>query len=160
MFCPPQFWGVRATAANVSGGKGKYTVGEFREDFPQFFGPDGEFLVPEEMLTTFVAVANDGVTPDKWGKRARYAAGLYVAHMATVYLSAYAESNATPQDAAARGALVGVARSVTMGDVSVAYDTSAVSAATSEWGNLNATKYGQTLASMARLVGMAGSYAI
>lgn len=36
------------------------------------------------------------------------------------------------------------------------YDTEALTKATEKWGGLNATQYGQTLATMARLVGMGG----
>ena len=66
----------------------------------------------------------------------------------------------SPGQAAATGALVGVAKSAALGDSSVTYDTDALTKATADWGDLNATQYGQLLASRARLAGMGGSYVI
>ena len=62
--------------------------------------------------------------------------------------------------AAASGALVGVVKSAQLGDSSVSYDTDALTRATADWGDLNATQYGQMLAARARLIGMGGSYVL
>ena len=75
-----------------------------------------------------------------------------------MYLKTYAASSATPQQAAATGALVGVVSSAKLGNASVTYDTDALTKATEGWGDLNATIYGQMLATQARLVGMGGTY--
>lgn len=161
----PQFYGVRAMAANIGQSQGNYTAEMFQEDFPQFFTASTEetpaaCLVPATMLAEIIAMANACVQPDKWLESWRYAVGLYVAHYATLYLRTYAESNTTPQQAAASGALVGVVKSATLGDSSVAYDTSAVTKGTEDWGDLNSTTYGQMLANRAKLIGMGGTYAI
>lgn len=158
----PQFWGVRAAASNVSGGEpGSYTTDMFQEDFPQFFSnQNGAALIPDIMLGEFIRQANTVVTPDRWLDSWRYAAGLYVAHYATLYLRTYADGSANPAQAAATGALMGVAKSAALGDSSVTYDTDALTKATADWGDLNATQYGQLLATKARLVGMGGTYAI
>ena len=161
-FCEkPQFVGVRAEAANISRGQGSYTTELFQEDFPQFFklGTGGP-LLPITMLEEFIRQANAAVAPDRWGEGWRYAAGLYVAHYATLYLRTYSDENMTPAQAAASGALVGVVKSATLGDSSVSYDTDAMTKATADWGDLNATQYGQLLATKARLVGMGGTYVI
>lgn len=160
-FDKPQFLGVRAEAANISHGHGSYTVEMFQEDFPQFFRQeDGNALLPGTMLSEFIRQANAAVTPDRWGEGWRYAAGLYVAHYATLYLRTYSDGSATPAQAAASGALVGVVKSAALGDSSVTYDTDALTKATADWGDLNATQYGQLLATKARLVGMGGTYVI
>ena len=151
---------VVAGASNVSTDRGNYSVVEFRRDFPQFFDSEGNPLAPASMMELFVAMANETISPSKWGSNAEYCAGLFVAHRLTMYLRTYAESSPNPRQAASSGSLVGVARSATIGDATVAYDTSAVTEATSAWGDLNSTQYGQSLASMARLVGMAGSCVI
>ena len=158
----PQFCGVREAASNVSQGPpGNYTADMFREDFPQFFSSqDGAALVPGTMLEEFIRQANAAVTPDRWMESWRYAAGLYVAHYATLYLRTYADGSASPAQAAASGALVGVVKSAALGDSSVTYDTDALTRATADWGDLNATQYGQLLATRARLVGMGGTYVI
>lgn len=161
----PQFYGVRAQAANIGQTQGNYTAEQFQEDFPQFFTAGTEetpavCLVPATMLAEIIAMANASVQPDKWLESWRYAVGLYVAHYSTLYLRTYAPSNSTPQQAAASGALVGVVKSATLGDSSVSYDTSAVTKGTEDWGDLNATTYGQMLANRAKLVGLGGSYVI
>ena len=156
----PQFFGVRAAAANIGQTQGNYTAEMFQQDFPQFYSPDGQSLVPATMLSEMISMANASVQPDKWLESWRYAVGLYVAHYGTLYLRTYTESSATPAQAAASGALVGVVQSATLGDSSVSYDTSALTKGTEDWGDLNATTYGQMLANKAKLIGMAGTLVI
>lgn len=152
----PQFQGVREAAANISQSRGAYTEDLFQEDFPQFYSD--VCLVPPAMLEEFIRQANAAITPDKWLDSWRYSAGLYVAHQATLYLRTYAPGSTDAAQAAATGALVGVVKSATLGDSSVSYDTDALTRATADWGDLNATQYGQLLATRARLVGMGGTY--
>lgn len=156
----PQFFGVRAAAANIGRGTGNYTAEQFQQDYPQFFNEYGTCLVPPVMLTEILNMANASVQPDKWLESWRYAVGLYVAHYATLYLRTYAESSPTAAQAAATGALVGVVKSATLGDSSVSYDTTALTKGTEDWGDLNATTYGQMLANRAKLIGLGGSYVI
>ena len=153
----PQFFGVKAAAANIGTGVGNYTMEQFREDYPQFFNSEGYFLGSLPMLEQIIQMANVSIQPDKWLDVWRYAVGLYVAHYATLSLRGYAESNETPDAAAASGALVGMVKSATLGDASVTYDTSAITAGTEDWGDLNATTYGQMLANRAKLIGMGGT---
>lgn len=157
----PQFFGVRAEAANITRGHGRYTAELFQEDFPQFFGRgSGAPLLPSAMLEEFIRQANAAITPERWGDGWRYAAGLYAAHYPTLYLRTWSEGSETPAQAAATGALVGVVKSAGLGDSSVSYDTDALTKATADWGDLNATQYGQLLATRARLAGMGGTYVI
>ena len=156
----PQFFGVKAAAANIGTGVGDYTVEQFREDYPQFFNSEGNFLGSLPMLEEIIRMANVSIQPDKWLDSWRYAVGLYVAHYATLSLRGYAASNETPQQAAASGALVGMVKSATLGDASVTYDTAAITAGTEDWGDLNSTTYGQILANRAKLIGMSGTYVI
>ena len=116
--------------------------------------------MPSTVLNAFINRANNAITPDKWGDMWQYAAGLYTAHYSTMYLSTYAPKSDTPQQAANTGGLVGVMKSATLGDSSVTYDTDALTKATADWGSLNATKYGQMLATEARLIGIGGTYVI
>ena len=156
----PQFFGVKAAAANIGTGVGDYTVEQFREDYPQFFNAEGYFLGSLPMLEQIIQMANVSIQPDKWLDSWRYAVGLYVAHYATLSLRGYAASNETPQQAAASGALVGMVKSATLGDASVTYDTAAITAGTEDWGDLNSTTYGQMFANRAKLIGMAGMLVI
>lgn len=157
----PQFYGIRATAANISSPvQGNYTLDMFAEDFPQFYNAEGTPLAPETLMQEILDMTNTSILPAKWGSSWRYAAGLYMAHYLTLMLRTYSTDNTTPQQAAASGALVGVVQSATLGDASVTYDTSAITAGTADWGDLNATTYGQILASRARMIGLTGSYVI
>lgn len=156
----PQFFGVKAAASNIGHGVGHYTADDFYVDYPQFFTPSGQFLGSMPMLEEIIKMANAAIQPDKWLDIWRYAVGLYVAHYATLQLRTYAPYSDTQQQAAASGALVGVVKTATLGDASVSYDTSAVTAGTEDWGDLNSTIYGQMLANKAKLVGMAGTVVI
>lgn len=156
------FMAAKRTAANVPqpGEAGDYSAEMFAADFPQFYDSGGNPLCPESMLEQFITQANDSILPSRWGTMWRYAAGLYVAHFATLYLKTYAESNNTPAGAVSGAEQAGLVKHVQMGDTSIDYDNTATTAATAEWGMWNATTYGQQLASMMRQVGMGGMYAI
>ena len=64
----PQFFGVKAAAANIGTGVGDYTVEQFREDYPQFFNSEGYFLGSLPMLEQIIQMAS-GWTPGgtPWG---------------------------------------------------------------------------------------------
>lgn len=168
----PYFMGARSVAANVPqpGEQGDYTAEMFQKDFPQFTKrilpeQEGEeeavvSLVPEQVLGMFVAQANDSVLPSRWGSMWRYASGLYVAHFASLYLKTYAPGSDSAAQAAGSANQVGTIKSATMGDTSISYDNSAVTAGTEKWGAWNATQYGSQLVTMARMVGMGGMFVI
>lgn len=160
-----QFFGVVGRASNIGHGTGDYTTDMFQEDFPQFFKSEtdeatGETtvtpFVPSTVMGLFIDQANEAVQPDKWGNGWRYACGLYVAHYATLYLRNFSETPQSAQEAAATGSVAGVVKRATLGDSSVEYDTSAVTSALADWGDFNATSYGQQFATRARIVGMGG----
>lgn len=164
----PYFAAAKAIAANIPqpGEKGNYTAEMFQTDYPQFFKTetteDGETvtsLIPDGMLEEFINLANDSVLPSRWGSMWRIAAGLFVAHFGALYLKTYKPSSDNPAQVGNDAAQVGVVKSATMGDTSVSYDNSAVTAGTEKWGTWNATQYGAQLVTMARMVGMGGMYA-
>lgn len=163
----PAFFEARRKAANITptGDRGNYTADMFQEDFPQFFRrEDGTecytTLVPETMLEMFIGLANDAVTPDRWGTQWRYAAGLFAAHHAALYLKTYADGSETPAEVASAAEQQGLVSSATMGDTSVSYDNKAINAGFEKWGSWNETVYGSQLATMARMLGIGGTYAI
>lgn len=163
----PLFAEARRRAANVGDGdKGEYTVSMFQTDFPEFFTKaveNGEAvytpMLPETILSRYVESANSAVSPSKWGDDWRIAAGLYVAHMAALRLQTYADGS-TPGATAASSANVGTVKSATMGDTSLSYDNAAINSGTEKWGTWNLTRYGSQLATMARMIGIAGTYVI
>ncbi len=167
-----RFMAARAAAANVPppGERGSYRQDMFYMDFPQFTkrlpseeegGEESvESLVPEGILNMFVDQANDSVLPSRWGSMWRYAAGLYTAHFAALYLKTWSPGSDNAGQAAGGAAQAGAVKSAAMGDTSISYDNSAITAGTQKWGTWNATQYGSQLVTMARLVGMGGMYAI
>lgn len=167
----PYFMKAKSAAANVPqpGEQGNYTKVLFREDFPQFTKittseEDGQELVidlvPEKMLRNFIIQANESILPSRWGSMWQYAAGLYVAHFAALYLKTYSSGSDNARQAAAGAEQTGVVKSAVMGDTSISYDNNAITAGTEKWGAWNATQYGSQLITMARMVGMGGMLAI
>lgn len=157
------FRAARATAANVpqSEEQGNYTEEMFQSDFPQFTGDLGAYyksLVPSGILQMFISQANDSVLPSRWGSLWRYAAGLYVAHFSALYLKTYASNSSSASQAAANASQTGVVKTASMGDTSIGYDNSAITAGTEKWGSWNATQYGSQLVTLARQVGMGGMW--
>lgn len=158
-----RFAAARKSAANVPDGgeAGTYTAEMFFQDFPQFTDEySGECLIPGGIFQTFLNQANDSVLPSRWGSMWRYAAGLYIAHFAAMYLAAYSRGSVSAAAVSSKAQASGNVKSATMGDTSVSYDNNAVTAGTEKWGTWNATRYGQQLVTLARLVGMGGVYVI
>ena len=160
-----QFHGVAAAAANTPafGEAGSYTAGMFLEDFPQFARAGTEpreSLVPDGILGAFIGNANQSILPGRYFEMWRYAAGLYVAHFSTLYLKTYSDGSATAAQAAGSGQQTGLISAASMGDTSIKDDNEAITLAMAKWGSWNATQYGQQLISMARMIGMGGSYVI
>jgi len=160
-----QFTGVIALAANMpaSGEIGTYTKEMFLSDFPQFTKSGAEMkesLIPDGILEIFVDNANQSILPSRYCEMWRYAAGLYVSHFSTLYLKTYSDGSANAARAAEKGQQTGLISEATMGDTTVKYDNSAIMEAMAKWGSWNATQYGQQLISMARMIGMGGSYVI
>lgn len=146
----------------IEGSPGAYTESMFLEDYPPFKNKTtGECFIPTGMLATFLAMCNDIVSPDRWGDSWRLAAGLFVAHYATLYLKTIQSSpdgSTSIQNAVASGQLFGIVNSATLGDASVSYDTSVITQSTQNWGQWNLTAYGQQYASLAKMMCMGGCY--
>lgn len=166
----PLFAGVRRVAANIPapGEQGDYTLALFQQDFPEFFirntvmAPgEGEYapMLPESIMQMMIDSANASVIPSRWGTDWRLAVGLFTAHLCALRIQTYADGS-TPGATAGNAANVGTVKNATMGDTSIGYDNAATNAGTEKWGAWNLTKYGTQLATMARMIGIAGTYAI
>ena len=159
----PAFERLKMVASGIGheGQAGNYTSAAFLTAFPQFKNTEGASLVPDAMLNSFVAMANASIFPDAWGNVYEFAAGLFVAHHCALYITTYAPNgSASAAQAAGNAENTGLVKSATMGDTSVTYDNSAVTSGTEKWGTWNATKYGALLITMARSLGIAGTYVI
>lgn len=155
------FFGAKILASNLPrpGEKGTYTEDMFRSDYPGFFkADDGTSLVPASMLEILLEQTNEEILPSRWGTSWRRAAGLHLAHFSSLYLETYQPGSETPKQAVAGAQATGVVKTATMGDTSISYDNSAITAATEKWGSWNTTKYGQQLVTMMRVVGMGGMW--
>lgn len=160
----PLFEGAKRTAANIPapGEQGNYSADDFAEDYPEFYTlADGVYtpMLPVAMLDRFIQSANAAVIPSRWGSDWRLAVGLYTAHLVALRMQTYADGS-TPGAAASNSANVGTVKSASMGDTSISYDNAATNAGTEKWGAWNLTKYGSQLATMARMLGIAGTYVI
>ena len=160
----PLFEGAKRTAANIPapGEQGNYSADDFAEDYPEFYTlTDGVYtpMLPAAMLERFIESANAAVIPSRWGSDWRLAVGLYTAHLVALRMQTYADGS-TPGAAASNSANVGTVKSASMGDTSISYDNAATNAGTEKWGAWNLTKYGSQLATMARILGIAGTYVI
>jgi hypothetical protein len=160
----PLFEGAKRTAANIPapGEQGNYSADDFAEDYPEFYTlTDGVYtpMLPAAMLERFIESANAAVIPSRWGSDWRLAVGLYTAHLVALRMQTYADGS-TPSAAASNSANVGTVKSASMGDTSISYDNAATNAGTEKWGAWNLTKYGSQLATMARMLGIAGTYVI
>ena len=83
-----------------------------------------------------------------------------MAHWAALYLKTYQDGSPSGQAAASAAGQTGNVASATLGDTSISYDNSAINAGTEKWGTWNATQYGAQLATMARMIGIGGTYVI
>lgn len=166
----PYFEEKKRVAANVPapGETGSYTLEMFSEDYPEFYeaslsSETGEPvftpLLPDTIMAGFIDRANHSILPSRWGSDWRAAAGLFVAHFAALRLQTYAPGSTAAQTAAA-AANMGTVKTAALGDTSVGYDNAAVTSGTEKWGSWNLTTYGMQLATMARMLGIAGMYVI
>lgn len=166
----PLFEGVKRTAANIAapGERGEYTLDMFSADFPEFFHAEVDPctgqktytpLLPETIVAKYIESANNAVIPSRWGTDWEMAAGLYVAHFCALRLQTY-DDGSTPAAVASNAGNVGTVKTATLGDTSLSYDNTAINSGTEKWGTWNLTKYGSQLATMARMIGIAGMYAI
>lgn len=146
----------------IDGQPGAYTEEMFLEDYPPFKNKNtGENFVPSAMMNSFLKMANDVVSPDRWGETWRLAIGLFVAHYATLYLKTIQnnpDGSTNIAAASAAGQNYGIVTSASLGDASVSYDTSAATNLTTNWGQWNLTAFGQQYASLARMMCMGGCY--
>lgn len=154
---------LKATASGiVDGTAGAYTKDMFLEDYPPFKNKNtGECFIPDSMLTVFLNMCNNIVSEARWGESWRLAAGLFVAHYATLYLRTIKdnpEGSTSAEGAVGSGTLYGIISSATLGDASVSYDTSAATNLTTNWGQWNLTSFGQQYASLAKMMCMGGAW--
>ena len=160
-----QFFGVKETAKNLSkGDKGNYSLNDFKTMFPEFTKSEGgetKFVVSNDIVQMFINVANNVISPSRYGEMWKLCCGWYVAHRLTMYLKTYnANPNGDIAQIVGKASSKGNVASSTLGDASITYDNKSISENDIKWGELNQTTYGTQLIAQARLIGMGGSYVI
>ena len=154
---------LRSLASGIiEGTPGTYTEQMFLTDFPQFKNKEtGENFIPASIMPVFLSMVNDIVSPERWGSLWQLAAGLFLAHYATLYLKTIQNNpngSSNLSEVTAAGQLFGIVNSATLGDASISYDTNAATSLTQDWGQWNLTAYGQQYASLAIMVSKGGCY--
>lgn len=138
-----------ATGLPTTGGSGTGAL----VDITQLVPYSG--LVPQIVIQTYLNLALACLQSARWGEQWKLAVGLFIAHYVTLYLDSDGSPVTTPGQAAVTGLAKGIAVSKAAGDVSVGYETLKDLESWAAWG---LTKYGQQLATMAKIVGMGPMY--
>ena len=160
-----QFFGLKEIAKNLSNGdKGNYTLEMFKDMFPEFTKTESgvtSFVVPDSIVQMFIDIANNVISPSRYGEMWKLCCGWYIAHRLTMYLKTYnANPNGSIASIVGKASSKGNVASSQLGDASISYDNKSISEADAKWGELNQTTYGTQLIAQARLIGMGGSYVI
>jgi len=107
-------------------------------------------LIPFFVLQLYINLANASLMQARWLEQWPAAMGLYIAHFATLWELSDGSPQTTAGQVAAAGIGNGIQVSKGAGDVTVSY---AVLSGLDDWGAWNLTKYGQMLATLAKVVG-------
>lgn len=115
----------------------------------------GNLQVPPMVIQAYVGLASACLQKARWCELWTVAMGWFVAHYCTLYLDSDGSTANTAGQIAQQGLAKGIAVSKGAGDVSVGYETLK---AIEDWGAWTLTKYGQQLATHARIIGLGPMY--
>lgn len=121
--------------------------------YPQFEG-----LVPEVVEASFLELANNCVSQDRYGKMWNVAIGLFAAHFITLWLQSSKEAGTPADDVMAAAQAQGVVTSESADGLSYSMDTSMISQDIAGWAAFKLTTFGVQFASIGKLVGKGGMY--
>ena len=115
---------------------------DFRQHFPEFVSTE---LFPDSQVEFWAALAEELLSPERWGKLLPYGQELFIAHNLMLGVGAI-QTAAAGGIPSAEGTLAVSSKSV--GSVSVSYDTgSAMDAGAGHW---NQTVYGRRYIDLVR----------
>lgn len=147
-------------AANIKGGDNpSFTADDFKEIYPQFWGKDGNPLVPQAVMDMYIAFADSFVKESRYHDAWRVCLSLAVAHFLTLYLRTM---NPDP-DSGAMGVIKaaetkGLVASKSVDSVSVSYDFSTALADLDGWADWKTTEYGIQFVTLAKTYMRGGMY--
>lgn len=152
---------VIASASNIKAGDNPiFTLtDDFYVQYPQF-GPNatGEFIVPEIVMQMYLNLANASIKKSRWHSSWELAMGWFMAHFLTLYVRGIADPNGGAAAVLKAGQAQGLQSSISVGDVSISTDYTAIANGIDGWAEWKLTTYGQQLASIGRFVGKGGMY--
>lgn len=147
-------------ASNIKAGiNPQFTLDNFYEVYPQF-GPnkEGIYLVPQIISQMYLELANASIKEKRWHSYWKVGMCFFIAHFCTLYLQGIADPNSGAAAVLEGGKAKGLDTSISVGNVSVSTDYSAVANGIDGWASWKLTIYGQQLASIGKLLGKGGMY--
>ncbi|WP_368489313.1 DUF4054 domain-containing protein [Clostridium sp. BJN0013] len=157
----PYLNGIIGDASNLSfGSNPPYAIEDFLQVYPQF-GNDANnnSVIPTAIIQMYINLATTCIKKDKWFDAWEVAMGWFIAHFLTLYLQGTADPNSGAAGVLQAGQTRGLDTSVSAGGVSVSTDYGTITQDLNGWAGWKLTIYGTQLASMARIIGIGGSYA-
>ena len=152
-YYPKDLNSLIADASNIKIGENpSYTKEDFFAFYPQFEGQ-----VPENVINSFINLANSNINQKRWNKSWEFGMALFVAHFLTLYVKTSGTVE-VPNENLASGNVRGIQTSKSVDGVSVSYDVSSVLTELDGWGSYKLTEYGIQLLTMARLLGKGNMY--
>lgn len=112
--------------------------------------------VPETVIQLFINLASASLQQARWLGTWRLGMALFVAHFLTLYLDSEGNVGSLPGQIAASGIAKGIAVSKSVHDVSISYET--ITKDLEGFAAWSLTKYGQQLATFAKIIGMGPMY--
>ena len=146
--------GIAAQASNIKRPNDtKYTKDDFLAFYPQFTDN-----IPEIVLDSFLELANECVSQDRYGKMWKHAIGLFAAHMCALWLQSATKAGTPADEVLAAFKTAGIVTSESADGVSYNMDLSLLSSDLNGWAAFKLTAYGVQFASVAKLMGKGGMY--
>lgn len=143
----PNVFNLISDASNIKIGENPdYTNVTFLNFFPQF-----KEKVPDEVLKSFINLANANINIARYKSFWNMAMNFYVAHFLTIYISECQRLGANS---------VGMITSKSVDGISVSYDTASIMNDLDGWGGYKQTSFGIQFATIAKLAGLGGIYVV
>ena len=118
---------------------------------------DGEINIPVAFFNLILSMANKSIKYDRYYDSWKYLMCLYIAHFCVLYLQT--QKGDADSQKALQGALpTGVATSKSVDGLSISYDLLGISDDLNGYGTWKYTAYGQQLATLTKMYGIAGMW--
>lgn len=139
----------------------EFTLVDFTSVFPVFKITDdiidGEINIPVVFFNLILSMANKSIKYDRYYDSWKYLMCLYIAHFCVLYLQT--QKGDADSQKALQGALpTGVATSKSVDGLSISYDLLGISDDLNGYGTWKYTAYGQQLATLTKMYGIAGMW--